>query len=568
MNTSTANPVATGAPVAEAVASIAHRQLSCREEAALLGVSKSTVATRRRKAAEAAPQAPASAPVVPNVTAALQALALLLPSLMGSTTAPAIRLPQVPAADPTPAEPEKPAKPVAGGSIEAASARIRAATGRRFVLTSAQNNTHVHHGFLDALLTYCKHNGSQLLVAPFTYNKGAWEQRAGVITAHTDDLWYDPAVEPYLSREPLRLAPSLLWCADFDRLPTATEPLSGLLDYTGASSGVFPHIQMRMESVATGNHEPTKFLYTTGCVTQRNFIQRAAGKKAEANLKWAALAVEVDEDGAWFARQLEANDDGVFHDLTHEYSADGFRQVQVAGVTWFDIHSEKADETILGASFDGPDSILDVLQPGEQHIEDLTDFEARNHHNRGSAHFRARMLNRGTASVEGGMRTAAGFLKRCERDWCRTVVVESNHDQAFLRWLDEADGHHDEENAEYWHRWNAEVFKAIREKRDNYLVFEEAVREHAPGLRDTVFLREDQGHLLLGIECGEHGHRGKRNGSKGGHKNYRGRGCKVNRADQHSAGIYFDTFTAGASSMRMGLQQGAVVLESFAHRNL
>ena len=117
------------------------------------------------------------------------------------------------------------------------------------------------------------------------------------------------------------------------------------------------------------------------------------------------------------------------------------------------------------------------------------------------------------------------------------------------------DGHNDADNAEFWRRWNAEVFKAIREGRDDYLVFEAAVREHAPDLLNTVFLREDQSHKLLGIECGEHGHRGK-NGSKGGHKNYRGRGCKVNRADQHSAGIYFDTFTAGASAMKTGYNRG------------
>ena len=453
------------------------------------------------------------------------------------------------------ADEEDIAKPVAGGTIQSRLSQIRTTAGRRFVLTSAQNNTYVHADFLAALLVYCEHNNAQLLVAPCTYNKNAWEQMAGLVTADTEGLWYDPAIEPYVSKEALHLAPTFLWCADFDRLPTATEPLSGLLDYTGASSGAFPHIQMRMQSVATGNYDTTKFLYTTGCVTQRNFIQRAAGKKAESNLKWAALVVEVADDGRWFARQLEADDAGVFHDLKKRYSASGVTTARVAAITWFDIHAEKADEVILAAAFDGPNSVMDILEPEHQFVEDLTDFERRNHHNIKNAYFRATMFQRGTDTVEGGMEVSAAVLKRMERTWCNTVVVESNHDQAFQRWLEEADGHRDAPNAEYWHRFNAKKFAAIREGRDDYLPFEDAIREKV-SLINTVFLHEDESYKVRGVECGAyHGHRGK-NGSRGGHKAYRGMGIKVTRGDEHTAGIYFDTFTSGASTMRMGYNKG------------
>ncbi len=44
---------------------------------------------------------------------------------------------------------------------------------------------------------------------------------------------------------------------------------------------------------------------------------------------------------------------------------------------------------------------------------------------------------------------------------CRTVVVESNHDEAFRRWLSEADGHRDAANARFWHFWNYRMFQAV-----------------------------------------------------------------------------------------------------------
>ena len=37
-----------------------------------------------------------------------------------------------------------------------------------------------------------------------------------------------------------------------------------------------------MESIASGKHEGTKLIYTTGCVTRKNYIQKKAGQVAQA----------------------------------------------------------------------------------------------------------------------------------------------------------------------------------------------------------------------------------------------------------------------------------------------
>jgi hypothetical protein len=300
-------------------------------------------------------------------------------------------------------------------------------------------------------------------------------------------------------------------------------------------------------------------LYTTGACTQRNYIQRKAGQKAEFHHVFGAVFVEIDEEGDFFARQLIADSKGAFYDVT-DYFSNGqvYPDQTVEAVHWGDIHAELTDDVIADASWRNPDSILDTVRPKYQFIHDLTDFKARNHHNIKDPHFLAKMHFEGTGNVEYGMEQAAATLIELERDWCQTVVVESNHDQAFRRWLSEADVRTDPENAEYFHRSNAEVFKRIRLGDPDFHVFEWAVRKFAD-FRDTVFLDEDDSFVICGdngIECGMHGHRGA-NGARGNPNGLRNLGRKCNVGHSHSAAILDGIYVAGIScAMDMGYNKG------------
>ena len=52
-------------------------------------------------------------------------------------------------------------------------------------------------------------------------------------------------------------------------------------------------------------------------------------------------------------------------------------------------------------------------------------------------------------------------LAEKDRDFCTTVVVESNHDQALPRWLKDVNVAKDHLNARYWHELNAVVYQSI-----------------------------------------------------------------------------------------------------------
>jgi hypothetical protein len=71
-----------------------------------------------------------------------------------------------------------------------------------------------------------------------------------------------------------------------------------------------------MKSLPGLGQDNARFLYTTGAVTERNYVQKKAGQKAEFHHNYGALMVEVDKEGTPFVRQLAADDTGAFQDLT------------------------------------------------------------------------------------------------------------------------------------------------------------------------------------------------------------------------------------------------------------
>ena len=546
MNTVLAHPVA-GAPVALAVAEDVPN-LSTREAARILGVSKSTIATRRRKAAEAAAtRAPALDPAAPDVAAALQALALLLPSLLGSNAVPAIRLPQMPAADPTPVKPEKPAKverPVAGGTMAEPETRTMRRNGRRFILSSAQNNSFVHADFLASLETMARHTGAEIIVSCYTYNKNAWEQ-ASSVTKESEEVWFADELQPYLCRQSTRIAEDLVFCAELDRLPTAVDPLSGLDSYTRDSSGVVGHPKVAMKSLAVMKGAPPRFMYSTGTVTQRNYVDRLAGQKAAFHHTFAALFVEVDEDGAWFARQLVAGESGEFQDLGTVYTPHGVRQERVAAIVYGDLHAEKMDDAMADVLW-GQGGIRDTLRPEVQVLHDAGDFTARNHHNVEDGFFLLDRHVAGQETVEGDMRRVADLLSRAEHEDSINVIADANHQQqALMTWLCKADIRKDPANKRYFHRLSLRMCEAIEDRETDFSIYEWVIRDKAP-LSSTRFLRTDESYEVCGIELGIHGHLGP-NGARGSPKAYRQLGKRAITAHTHSAGIVDGVWTAGVS---------------------
>src|SRR5699024_7423293 len=199
-----------------------------------------------------------------------------------------------------------------------------------------------------------------------------------------------------------------------------------------------------------------RFMYTTGAVTQRNYIEKTAGQKASFHHIFGALLVEVDDDGDWFVRQISADTEtGEFQDLDTIYTPDGIiENCRVEGINWGHIHADVIDEGAKYASFSdtNPHNMLDVLKPKYQFIHDVFDMGRRNHHNRRDFHHMFELYHKKLDNVEGEVAVTANVLAEMGRDFSQLVVVNSNHDRALQRWLNEACYRSDFTNSVYFLR--------------------------------------------------------------------------------------------------------------------
>jgi len=463
------------------------------------------------------------------------------------------RLNRVPVEIPKPTKTAKHEVPTVHGQIaERASRQFKRSGYRVFILTSAQNNTLLHGEFWRNLKAYADFRGAEILVSRYSYNKKRYAGKAkpgSEKPSDFDGLWYAPEIENYVCDESIKLGKDLVWCGELNILPTAAKPLTGFDSYTGQASSVIPHAKIAKKSVPTGKYERTKFLFTTGTVTQRNYIATKAGQIADFHHAYGALIVEFDEQERWFARQINATNDGSFYDRTY-FVRDGSvtDEHRVKGINWGDIHTAQLDPIVRQAAW-GAGGMLDVLRPEYQFFNDLLDFLNRNHHNVGNPHVGFERFIKGQESVEEEVKSCSDFLRDARREWCESIVVDSNHDRAMERWLREADYKNDAVNAVFFLEAQLEKYRSIQsEKHKAFHLVEWAMRRAGCAESDR-FLREDESFVLCpehggGIECGMHGDLGV-NGSKGGPLQFTRMGRKANTNHTHTDGINDGVYTAG-----------------------
>jgi len=118
---------------------------------------------------------------------------------------------------------------------------------RYYIFTSAQNNTKIHEPLWENLLALKDEYKAGMHVGRFAYMKsglGALGDKAKFTEVKKETLygadtlaWADE-IAPYISDERAEVAPGLVWCGEWQRLPTVKRPLSGYETYTGRKSEI------------------------------------------------------------------------------------------------------------------------------------------------------------------------------------------------------------------------------------------------------------------------------------------------------------------------------------------
>ena len=431
----------------------------------------------------------------------------------------------------------------------------------RWLLTSAQDETPIHEPFWRNLHAYADDIGAEVMVGGFTYNKGLFEDHASrtAVFAH--------GVQPYLVHDDRMLGP-LMFAARVNTLPTAVRPLSGMEAYSRGAWAVFPHAKIQLASVPAIAGQHPAMVMTSGACTVPNYIAKKAGLKAEFHHQVGATIVELDEAGRLFCRQIAAAGDGSFQDLD-TVVRDGAvsRGHRVEQITWGDIHIPKLDPVVARTCWGydvetgeivETDTIMTALRPRHVAFHDLHDHAARNHHRRGDPHFAVARAANGSDRVEDEIRQVARFLRATAVDWCTSVVVASNHNDALARWLRESDPRTDAVNARYWCELNAEWFRRIEDGERDFDIFAWAVQRENAG--DAVFIPRNGTYVVCqqhgGIETALHGDMGP-NGARGSALNMNRMAMRLNRGHDHTASIVDGVYTSGLCGlMDQGYNEG------------
>lgn len=369
-----------------------------------------------------------------------------------------------------------------------------------------------------------------------------------------------PELAPYILDESVEIAPGLVWCGEMNIIPTAPHPLNGLEQYRGLKSIVVPHARMELESVASMADEATKLCYSTGTVTQRNYIRSVQASWQSSRHDYGGVLVEVDAEGNWFVRQLSVGADGSVADVGPS-GTQGVRVVDgqvrwervTRAVTWGDAYVAEMEHWVRQTCW-GPDGMLDQLRPATQFLHDVFSMRSRSHHEAKDPHARFIRHVEGEDTVEDEAQVTADFLCEARREFCETVVVHSNPDRHLSKWLQTADYREDPVNATYFLHLQLETYRAMERGDRDFNPLEFALRgQGCPP--DTRFLAKDESFVLLGVEHGLHGDLGP-NGSRGSTRNLTKLGRPINKGHDHTASIRDGVFSAGACAVRFPYMLG------------
>lgn len=452
-----------------------------------------------------------------------------------------------------------------------------------YILTSAQNNTGLHEKAWASLQTLAELDCAEIIAARVTYatnSRASVGQKTGHDAAKRKtsqeggtgvrEKW-DERLDPFFHDYSIELAPGLVWCGELQILPTAIDPISGLEAYTGRASAIVPHAKFAMKSIPSPKMRGTKLVYTTGTVTLRNYIEKKTGQRASFHHGYGAVIVEVTDDGSWFVRQLNADSDGVIYDL--DRCVNGKKVTfgnRPEALVWGDIHARQLEVPMRELGW-GKGGILETLKPKRQIMHDVLDFRSQNHHDRKDPWKTFAKHCDIKLSVEDEFNELGEFLNYATRPWCETVIAAANHDEAFIRWLKEADYREDPLNAELILEATWVAYRAMRAKNKSfYAVQWAAERSTRLGQYDnTKWLRRDQEYVVCddangGIQLDMHGDKGS-NGAKGQIKQFARSGRKCVVADSHVAGIHEGAFQVGVmGSLDQEYNQGS---SSWSHTN-
>lgn len=416
-----------------------------------------------------------------------------------------------------------------------------------FIITWAQNGTKPHKEFFNNIKAYANYRNADIHVIA-----GRYKNPTSVFTDRKYDTW-DEELTPYLDANRHIIHGNLSIMSDIKIQPTAINPMTGMVGFSGQNSCIFGSPKIQFEVIpALNGYEPKK-MWTTGACTVSNYTDSKTGKHGEFHHTLGFVIIEIDGN-ITHVRQVTAAKDGSFSDLFYNVKKQKLNMnYTIEGVVLGDIHLGDLDEEVFEQTLD----LLNKLTPKFVVIHDLFNGHSISHHdaNNPIKQHQKSLENKNSLSVE--IDEMKKWVDNMSKKF-NLVIVRSNHDDFVDRWILNSDWKKDIKNAYDYIQYT----KILLENKAPKGIIPYIINEQNP---DVITLDRDESFKIKEWEVGLHGDMGQ-NGSKGSLSQFRNLNTKMITAHTHSPARKDGALAVGTmSKLRVGYNQGA---SSWLHSNV
>lgn len=409
-----------------------------------------------------------------------------------------------------------------------------------FFITSAQNNTPVHQGFLTNMEAYAKKHKADIHAILLRYKNPT------SISHDTDQEFWVEEVEKYMDASRHNIHKYVTIMGDVKIQPTAINPMSGMQALSGVDSCIFGAPKVQMETIPVLEGMKPKIMATTGSLTKRNYTDSKAGKLGDFHHVLGFCIVEIKDDETFFIRQVTADEKtGAFNDLYYNVSKGVVtRNETIAAAVLGDLHLGEHDDKVIDTTFN---VLLKKLKPSNLVLHDVFNGHSISHHESKNPFKLYEREQDGSNSVRKEVDFMLTWLEKV-KDY-NVTIVRSNHDDFIDRWLQSSDWKHNIKNAKEYIEFSHIILSGKAPKGIVPYLINQKFPKMRTLDRTTMF-------SVKGWELGQHGDVGA-NGSRGSLLQFRKLNTKCVVGHYHGPGRKDGALAVGTTThLRVGYNNG------------
>ena len=417
---------------------------------------------------------------------------------------------------------------------------------KRFVITTAVMGKNVNKPFADSLRNYARRNNALLLVLPCedVVSRGR-KAKTLEISPELEDfkvIFKDTYINDNLCLCAIKVSAKQI------------NPLTGLdrITVQRQASIVVASPKVFLRYVPNMHYDIPPALMTTGAITENNYdtdkyMSKRTSTLAENDHTYGALIVEVEDNKVFHFRHVQASQYDSITDMGVDYFPNGAVQIMdETALIMGDSHTGYHDKDLHEATMEA------ALKTGVTSVflHDVFNGTSISHHDLGKGITRAVKAQENRLGLKEECIAVKNYIDNIEKHDMEVCIVNSNHDNHLLRYLEE--GRYVDDPLNYAFSLKL-ALSAVEGNNPLQYAIEEELGYKSPRV---FWLPEDQSLRVYGVEVSMHGDKGA-NGSRGSLQIFeKGLGnCVV--AHTHSAAILRNAFCVGTVGvMNQGYNKG------------